>query len=256
VNDSELKRWGVTFDEAFAIGLAKLRSHTTPKFSQEKGVFVGQWNDDYDSSRILLPELFQDLPIHGEIVVCIPNRLSLLVAGSADHAAMRVMLTRADAVVRTIAKPQNPGPLVLRDGAFVDFIVEDSSPIFPDVDRARHMTALGSYAEQKANLEHAYQKQGRDIFVANYTLVETDRKDLRSYAVWTKGVATLLPEAEEIFFIDGSLAEEKRLVARARFSDAAAIVGDLMLDTKMFPPRHYVSKFPTAEQLAKFEKVP
>jgi hypothetical protein len=28
------------------------------------------------------------------------------------------------------------------------------------------------------------------------------------------------------------------------------VVGDLMLDTRMFPPRFYVSKFPNEEQIA------
>lgn len=248
VNESTLTHWNITFDEAFALGLEKLRNSTTPKFEREHGVFVGKWNDDYDSSRLLIPEIFRDLPLAGDPVVTIPNRLTLLVAGSDDHAAVRTMLARAEETVRTIPKPQNPAPLVLRNGEFVDFKVDPSSPLYNDVQRARYLTALGTYTEQKAILEETYQKQGKDLFVTNYTLAESD-KGYFAYAVWTKGVAALLPTAENVMFMDLSLPEGRQLVAQASWEKTCAVLGDLMLDTKMFPPRHYVSQFPSAAQL-------
>lgn len=110
VSESHLKDWGVTFDEAFAIGLRKLQEGTVPRFRHEKGVYTGTWSDDYDSSRVLVPSLFDDLPLDGAPVVCLPNRLTLLVAGANDHAAVKAMLARAEEIVQTVAKPQNPGP--------------------------------------------------------------------------------------------------------------------------------------------------
>jgi hypothetical protein len=248
VNEEHVQGWHITSDEAFAMGLERLRDCTVPKFSEENGVYRGTWNDDYDSSRILLPRLFDDLPLKGCPVITIPNRLTLLVAGSDDPEAIRRMLVKAEEIVRTIARPHNPAPLVIRDGKIQDFTVEPSSPIFHDVQKAVRMAPLLYYQEQKASLEKLYEKNGKDLFVASYTLTQKDRA-YGSVAVWTKGVPTLLPVADEIVFVDSALPKGSNAVAVVKWDDVVACVGDLLLDTKMFPARYYVSKFPTEEQL-------
>lgn len=249
VTRSHLKEWGVTFDEAFALGLGKLRESTVPKFREEDGVWVGMWNDDFDSSRILIAGIFDDLPLKGEPVVCLPNRLTLLVAGSDDPKAVKAMLERAENVARNVAKPQNPAPLLVRDGRISDYNVESSSPIFNEIQRARRLAALLNYQEQQADLEQRYKQTGKACFIAKYTLSQTPAGDYCATAVWSKGVPTLLPKTDVVMFFDENQPEPKRFLARAKWSDVQEIVGDLMLDTKLFPPRFYVSKFPSDEQL-------
>ena len=78
VMGSQLETWGRTFDEVYSLGLTRLRECSPPLFRQEDGVFISTWKDDYDSSRILVPELFHDLHLNGDPVVALPNRLSLL----------------------------------------------------------------------------------------------------------------------------------------------------------------------------------
>ena len=50
-------------------------------------------------------------------------------------------------------------------------------------------------------------------------------------------------------FFDPDQPEPVRLVARVPWPAVAAHLRDLMLDTQMFPPRFFVSKFPSPEQL-------
>ena len=53
-----LERWGVSFDEAWSQALMNLRAESPPAWRKVgPGVWVGAWNDGYDSSRILLPEV-------------------------------------------------------------------------------------------------------------------------------------------------------------------------------------------------------
>lgn len=250
VNRAHLTSWGLTFEEAFAVGLDRLRDGTLPKFRAEDGYYVGAWNDDYDSSRLLVPSIFADIPLNGAPVVVLPNRLTLMVVGEDDHAVLGAMLAKAETIVRERAKPQNPAPLVLRDGVFVDFTVPPASPIFNAVERARKFAALSIYQDQKANLERCYEKSGKDIFVAAYTLNEGDDGRYRSFSVWSKGVATLLPETDFVLFVDPARPESKNVIGCVRWAAVAANFGDLLLDTKMFPPRHYVSGFPALDQIA------
>jgi hypothetical protein len=67
-------------------------------------------------------------------------------------------------------------------------------------------------------------------------------------------VPSLLPVADVVVFFDPNRPEPERIVAQAPWSRVQAVVGDLMLDTKMFPVRQYVSKFPTPEQLSALER--
>jgi hypothetical protein len=73
VSLENLKTWGVSFDGLYEIGLARLRDHTIPKFEKQQGFYIGGWHDDYDNSRILIPEVFDPLPLDGDPVVCLPT---------------------------------------------------------------------------------------------------------------------------------------------------------------------------------------
>jgi hypothetical protein len=110
VSESQMKEWGINFDEAFEIGVDNLKKGSTSKFGSEGAFFVGMWKDDYDSSRILLPDLFSGLQLSGDPVVVLPNRLTLLVAGSNDGLGIQAMLIKAEEIMRAETKPQSKRP--------------------------------------------------------------------------------------------------------------------------------------------------
>lgn len=250
VNQEHLADWGITFEEAFKIGLERLRSATVAKFDHVDGYYVGTWKDDYDASRILLPAIFEDLPLDGAPIVCLPNRLTLLVAGENQFDAVNAMLAKAEEVVRTIAKPQNPGPLVVREGKVLDFEVAKDSPMFNAVERARKFAALHTYQDQKTNLDRFYKETGKNFVVARYKLHELKSGGYESHCIWTKDVPTLLPVADYVVFVvgDGRDPKTAKIVAKVAWNDVVGKLGALLLDTQMFPARYYVSQFPTQEQ--------
>lgn len=59
----------------------------------------------------------------------------------------------------------------------------------------------------------------------------------------------LLPETDFVMFFDESLPESQRMLGKAPRRKVTAIAGYLMLDEQMFPPRHYISTFPSSVQL-------
>jgi hypothetical protein len=65
VSPEHLKTWDTSFDQLYEIGIARLRNGTSPKFETQPGFYIGGWHDNYDSSRILIPEIFDALPLDG-----------------------------------------------------------------------------------------------------------------------------------------------------------------------------------------------
>jgi hypothetical protein len=250
VSSESFRTWDSSFYQLYEIGLARLRDCTTPKFEKQPGFYVGGWHDDYDNSRILIPEVFSPLHLDGDPVVCLPNRNSLLVTGSEDHAGIQAMLKHAEEIVRTKPRPMNPAPLILKDGEVADFSVGENSRIFNDVERAKKVSELFYYQQQTETLVKLYEQKGKDLFVANYALNQLETGGYESICVWSKTVPTLLPKTDFVAFFDPTRPESQRKLGRAKWDDVVRIAGDLILDTEMFPGRFYVSKFPTGEQLA------
>ena len=93
-------------------------------------------------------------------------------------------------------------------------------------------------------------RPGARFFVANYTLTKNPAGDYVSYAVWTKGVPTLLPKTDRVMFIDTSLPESSQSLADAPWSRVTEGLAHRMEDTKMFPARFHVAEFPPAAELA------
>lgn len=249
VSSDQLEKWGITFEEAFAVGLQTLRECTVPRFREDNGVYTGTWNDDYDSTRILVPGVFDDLPIQGDPIVVLPNRLTLLVADSDNHDAVRRMLAQAEEIISKVPRAQNPGPLRVREGLVEDYVVGEDSPVFEAVQRAHSLAALTYYADQQQMLEKYYQKTGKDLFVATHNLRQHNDGRYVSHAVWTKDVPTLLPDADLIAFVDSDRPEGQRGLGFVPRTKVIAVMGEQMLDTKMFPRRDFVSGFPNEEQL-------
>jgi hypothetical protein len=250
VSPENLKTWGTSFYELYETGLARLRDFSIPKFEQQQGFYIGGWHDDYDSSRILIPEIFARLDLGGDPVVSLPNRNFLLVTGSENEDGIKAMLKQAEEIVRTKSRPMNPAPLLLKDDEIADFSISENSLIFNDVERAKKVSALFYYQQQTENLTKLYEQKGKDLFVAKYTLNQLVGGGYESYSVWSKTVASLLPKTDFIAFFDPAKPESQRTLGLAKWEEVMRIAGDLLLDTQMFPARFYVSKFPSEEQLA------
>jgi hypothetical protein len=137
VSPEHLKTWGTSFYQLYEIGVARLRNGTSPEFEKQEGFYIGGWSDNYDSSRILIPEVFDPLPLDGDPVVCLPNRNSLFVTGSENSEGILAMLKQAEEIVKTKPRAMNPAPLILKDGEVADFSVRENSPIFNDVERGK-----------------------------------------------------------------------------------------------------------------------
>ena len=241
---SKLETWGIDYADADKVAIENLRAVTTPSFEQiEAGLWLSQWGDAYDAARLLLPEVFANLPLKGLPVVLVPDRDRLLVTGSEDTQGLRAMVSAANSIREEAHRPISGTALILLNGVWQEFTAAGDLGIeFVNLSK---LFRTQDYAEQKQLLERKFHAENRDVFVATYELRETAGEPAyRSMCTLTKGVPTFLPKTDDIAFI--SL--EDKLIFRARWEDVLRVAPHFFCREDMYPERWFVDAFPTPEE--------
>ncbi|ATB43961.1 hypothetical protein CYFUS_009442 [Cystobacter fuscus] len=253
----ELRRWGVSFEEALTLALENLRQRSPESLERlAPGTCQAPWQDTYAASRLLLEEVVRRCPVRGEPVVLVPHRDLLLITGSDDEDGLsRVARMSLDALLAPRA--QDGRALRLTSGTWVPFMPERLSNAWKDFRQLELFTQARDYDEQTQQLDKHYQGTGEDVFVAAFTPYQDEHGRSLSYAVWQKGMTTLLPRAELIFFVDPAQGERAAPVGVARWEDVAKVTGALGTPVEgLYPERYRVRDFPSDEQLARWRGDP
>ena len=247
----ELKRWGVSFDEALTVALENLRQRSTEGLRQlAPGTCTSPWEDNYASSRLLLEEVVRRCRVHGEPVVLVPHRDLLLITGSEDEDGLSQVAERAQKALMA-PRALDGRALRLTSKGWRPFMPERLSNAWGPFRTLELFTRARDYDEQTQRLEKLHDERGEDIFVAAYTPYQDERGRTISYALWLKGVDSLLPRTDVIFFMDPTLGTEAPPVAIARWEDVEKVVGELLVPAEgLYPERYRVRGFPSEEQLA------
>lgn len=113
---AHLRAWNLDFDSLLqrARGNLLARGGEQGFHAEREGCYRSTWRDSLDGSRMLLPGILQRLRIKGDPVVLLPNRDTLLVAGSEDPEALRWAMGLAREQLDRAICPADAGPLRLR----------------------------------------------------------------------------------------------------------------------------------------------
>ena len=251
VNERELPKWQVTFDQALADALDNLRGLPEHGGWQQigQGVWSGEWGDSYDSSRILLPDLIHRVGVR-DPVVAVPFRNALMLTSAGNEPGIALM---AKLIEQHLAGAQ-------RWLSFQLLRLENTQwqPHAPlvavDAWHALNLRNAAAVNEsQKELLDALHTKREQDLFVASYQMMARDDLGTLSFSVWAEQVDTLLPRTEFIIFhARGSDAARPLLVP---WQDAFDIVGDLMEQTDLAPERFRVRRFPDEAQFARLKEL-
>ncbi|WP_414439590.1 hypothetical protein [Burkholderia sp. 22PA0106] len=243
LNNKTFADWGVTFDEAFEIAIDNLRAESSkPWLALGHGVFVSQFGDFYDAARLLLTDVLYRQPIAGAPVVMAPNRAVLLLTGDRNEAGLQTLLAAAEEALR---QPRALPPLMLRwsGTAWERFAPE---PLARKLHALRLQELAADYADQRTLLDDLHAKEGRDVFVATYTVVQSDHDGRqRSLCVWSEGVHSWLPDTEVVALYQIST---KRTAFLPRH-EVHRCFGDLLKPTAHLPIRYEAERFPDAERV-------
>ncbi len=243
------EQWSVSIDEAYKAAKENLWEKTDPnRLTGQGGVYWSEWNDSYDSSRILLTELIYRLSLDGDPVAFVPNRDHLVVTGTNNSPGLEAILKRGLESHFKQGHPLSPDLYVLEDGTWKVHVPEDKSLREMWMKIKRQRDAI-DYAQQQKLLNEIHEIEDIDIFVASYKIYE--RKDGFAYSacVWTDGIDSSLPRSENIAFMANPENPEYFVVP---WEAAASVVGDLLeLEPDLMPVRYRARQFPNEEQLAR-----
>ncbi|MGE4073401.1 MAG: DUF1444 family protein [Lysobacterales bacterium] len=244
---TELESWGTSFDEAYKVALANLRARTQGSLNEVRpGLYLSDWRDGYDASRLLLPELLQNLTLRGDPVVSVPSRNLLVVAGSEDPAALAALAGVTADVLGEDSRPLSADVLQFGEQRWREAAASVSQQ--PRLLKARQLLLQRDYNQQAELLKQLNQAQGKDIFVASYKLAESaEDQPHRNITQVTEGVGlTLLPKADELAFL--TRAQEFLLVP---WTVAEEVLGSALKRIAIHPVRYRYQGFPDAAQLEK-----
>lgn len=250
LDTSQLDKWGVAKDTAHAIALDNLRDLAAEQFVPiGPNHFASDWNDAYDSSRILLPDLVHRVAGQHPIVM-IPTRGRMLLSASHDREDLLALATYAQSAIQTEGRRVSTLMYEYVDGKAVPYVPADEEVARKLAD-LRRVALQEDYAEQKGLLDQRYEKDGTDVFVATYMLVKGEDERIFSVSTWTAGVEALLPETDRIVL--GYLDEPGREGRRwnVAWGDLVAAAGHLMVREEGFQlPRWRVTAFPDEATLS------
>lgn len=250
INLENFEKWGVSLDEAFAAAKENLWDRTDPGHFENLGggVYCGRWGDSYDSSRLLLPEIIYRLAVDGDPIAFVPNRNELYVTGMRNTVGITAILKDGRQSHFERGHPLSPDLYVLENGDWKVFVPEDETmrSLWVAIKRQRDLI---DYTQQQELLNEIHEKEGVDMFVAGYKLLE--RKDGVAYTicVWTSGIDSSLPQTEKIAFLMDPKGNDRCVVP---WQAAVSVVGGLMEPEEgLQPVRYRVRQFPNAAQIAK-----
>jgi hypothetical protein len=245
-----LRDWNVSFDDALAVALDNLRDLTISNFEEMvPGLFLGIWDDAYDTSRILFPDVVHQLNVGGEPIAMIPTRSRFIVVSGNDKGKLLTMLELSRKFAEEEGRPLSSLMYRFENGRAVEYVPTD-----PDVREKlaefRRNSLAEDYASQKDLLDRANEKTGVDVFVASYRILASNTTGRQaSVAVWTEDVDILLPEADLVTLVSTADLEEGQSgpPVFVAWKDLQAATGQFERVDERYPPRYKPLNFPAKE---------
>lgn len=197
VTDADLDELGLTFDDALGIAIGHLDEKGAHSFGQlAEGTFVSTCGDYHDASRVLIPEMFRQLPVNGNPVAIVQARSAVLVTGSQDMDGLAMIAGFALEDLADNERAVALNPIELVDGQWRPFAIAPHHP-----QALKNLMPNQQVWAYNATQETVQQLLGEDIYVASALLVEQDGKAATA-ATWATGVPTACP------LVGGILIEE------------------------------------------------
>jgi hypothetical protein len=251
IGPDRFEAWGVPFDAAYLQAQANLKARSTRSFdSPAPGLFVSPYHDGLDASRMVVPELFEALPVKGKPVVLAPTHDIVFVTGDEDVDGLQQAAGWAE---EALLEPRAHSAVAFRldSGAWTPWMPDKAHPAFGKLKLLALQTLASAYARQKEVLESLLEANGHELYVGTLRAFRGPSGEVFTACAWTEGVDALLPRTDRIDFVrlgpDGTAAGGK--VWSTTYEVALQTVGALMEESGDLPQRYRVRGFPEPEQL-------
>jgi hypothetical protein len=216
----------------------------------KRGLWVSLEEDDFDASRLLLPQARQ-LDVRGAPVAVAANRNALFITGDRDEDGLELL---AEVAAKELAEERSLAPVLLRyAGEWQPWMPAADSRSYATFKRWELKATLDRYNRQKAELEALEELVGKgahpfqDFFYASVQALVAPKDNwatAKTMCFWFP-TPSLLPRCEVLCL----RADQHGPVVSVRWADATALLPDLMKQLEGYPERWQVDHFPNEEQL-------
>lgn len=250
VNQSNYETWNISLENALKVALDNLRDRTDDKFvNLGDGVVAGVWEDAYDSSRILLPDLIYRAGCGSDPVLMVPTRGRFLLCAANSSTSQLKMLEHAQDCMEQEGRVVSACMYKLREGKVVSY-TPDNADVLDRLKNLQTTQRAEDYSSQKELLEALHDKTGEDIFVATYTVLKNNDTDkLTSLSTWTRGVVSLLPKTDLVAMVIPGAQEGEYTSKILSWDDLCNTASELMQSVEGYPERYLVKEFPAQDKL-------
>ena len=256
VTDEQLDRWGLTHHAALDRARSNLRvaagRDLTECFTRTaSGLHVSAFGDEYDAARVILPGDLRRLRIRNLVAMPAHRGMLLLADGTNRRAMLEMTALTAEALNRHPWAIAGVPICLTKDDRWKPYTASGDAALAQAMRILRLRTRALEYAAQSKALNRYYARLGEDVFVASFmTSRETPLRRSDSYAVWGRGIVSLLPQADRVVFMDVGDDREKALLhGHAPWAHVRRVVRHLMTPLNIYPPRYRVAAFPSPAEL-------
>ncbi|SDB85970.1 hypothetical protein [Paraburkholderia lycopersici] len=209
VRQKHLESWGISFDDALDIAMNNLEAVSPIHFEgSREGVFRGGWLDYYDSSRLLLPDLFSRYGHFDDPVIVIPESGVIYITNKADKAAQLHMLNALQKHVNTTLKIVSTQMYHFVDGKPTEYKPEDNQLEFKLAEINKPL--FQSYAQQQKKIVEDYLiETGNWAYFMSPMVVRAKEKDsIATVCCWSNDMECIFPEADIVTVTHVTSADE------------------------------------------------
>lgn len=240
---SKLEAWGQTFEDLLPTAIDNLVALSAVRFEQAPGGFyISNYGDGYDSSRLLMPELFHALQLKGDPVAVAITRDCVVVAGSEDIPGLTAMAEHVVRAFKEAARPMSYQPLRLHGDRW-----EPLTTQIYDLGELSVRQMVWDYGQQTPRLERFFVQQGIDVFVPPLHVVGAEGEAF-TWTSWTESATDFLPKADGV----GMTSASGQTIFR-QWADIEAVCGAFLEDAAYHPPRYRTPMWPDARGIARLE---
>jgi hypothetical protein len=239
-----LKEWGVSAEECLPIALENLRDRSVSTFEQvAPGLYVGAWNDSYDTSRLLFPDLVHQLNLGADPVMMIPTRARLLATSAGNAAGLQAMVDLAQHYADQEGRQISTLMYRFQQGRAVQYLPE--AALAARLKPQQLKALVSDYAGQKDLLDKFHERKGIDIYVASCELMRAADGSLVTMSVWTEGVPTLLPKSDLVVLNRFDEVGDPIEMIAVAWDELAGKTDVLVALEASYPPRYRTTGFPS-----------
>lgn len=248
---SHLDDWGISFYEAYETAYSNLVETEAAFTTIEEHTYMSSTGDNYDASRMLIPELIAELKVQGEPVVMVPNRDRLFVTGSEDMEGLATMVLLAEHAL-TQPRPMTGIAMMWNGEEWHPWMPDPSHAIYSGFKATAISTLQMDYREQRPLLQAWLAKTEPRSRVVEYLVHEpATQQPPFSYCIWKEGDCCWLPKTDRVCLLRYDQSSDHPLVEAMNVSweRLEAVLGPLEPEGDFYPPVYRPVDFPSSRQL-------